>query len=347
MTAPINLADVLRVTPAEAISNITMCMQTKLVPMLWGDPGIGKSDIYAQIAKKFKLKLIDVRLSQYDQTDMHGFPSVAGRRSTYLPMDTFPLDDDEIPDGYSGWLILLDEFSSAPRAVLAAAYKFILDRMVGNRNLHPNAIIGCAGNLMTSGAIVNNIGTASQTRLVHFELKVSPAEWELWASAHKLAHEVISYIHATPTKLQVFDPEHNDKTFACPRSWEFASRIMLYKKMPLRNKRPALAGTIGQGIAYEFLTYCEVYGHIPTYEQIRLNPSTIEITDEPSMLAALAGSVGAHLTVADLPQVMKYIDRLPMEFQLFSLRDACKRNPLMVKEKEISKWLTVNSMELY
>jgi MoxR-like ATPase len=55
----------------EAVKHLTMCFQLKLTPMLSGHPGIGKSSIYAQIAKRFKLKLIDVRLSQYDTTDLN------------------------------------------------------------------------------------------------------------------------------------------------------------------------------------------------------------------------------------------------------------------------------------
>ena len=42
-----------------------------LVPMLTSNPGIGKSDIIRSIADEFKLKVIDLRLSQCDQVDLN------------------------------------------------------------------------------------------------------------------------------------------------------------------------------------------------------------------------------------------------------------------------------------
>jgi len=51
-----------KINADEAVKHITLCFQSNLVPMLKGSPGIGKSDIFRQIAEKYKLKLIDIRL---------------------------------------------------------------------------------------------------------------------------------------------------------------------------------------------------------------------------------------------------------------------------------------------
>ena len=100
------------------------CFQTlkaNLVPYLAGSPGVGKSAVAHQLAKKFNLKLIDIRLSQEDPTVLNGFPELKDGRSSYAPPKRFPLIDDEVPKGYSGWLIFFDELPSAPRSVQAAA----------------------------------------------------------------------------------------------------------------------------------------------------------------------------------------------------------------------------------
>lgn len=41
------------------------------VPMLKGSPGVGKSDIISKLADDHKLKVIDLRLSQCDPTDLN------------------------------------------------------------------------------------------------------------------------------------------------------------------------------------------------------------------------------------------------------------------------------------
>ena len=43
-----------------------------LVPMVSSSPGMGKSDIIRTIADLFKLKVIDLRVSQCEPVDMQG-----------------------------------------------------------------------------------------------------------------------------------------------------------------------------------------------------------------------------------------------------------------------------------
>ena len=111
----------MKVTPSKAIELVSCALRAKLVPMLHGSPGIGKSDIAKNVAKKFNLKLIDIRLAQCDPTDLNGFPKLDGKKAGYVPMSTFPIEGDSIPEGYAGWLILFDELTSAPRSIQAAA----------------------------------------------------------------------------------------------------------------------------------------------------------------------------------------------------------------------------------
>ena len=96
-----------------------------------------------------------------------------GNKAVFTPFSIFPLENDPIPQGYDGWMLLLDELSSANKQVQAAAYKLILDRQVGSFNLHPNCAIVAAGNKITDKAVVTQMSTALQSRLIHYELSVS------------------------------------------------------------------------------------------------------------------------------------------------------------------------------
>lgn len=113
----------LQVKPSQASKMLASFIRAKLAPMLWGSPGIGKSGIVHEIAQQYNLKVIDLRLAQCDPTDLMGFPQidVARQKAGYLPMDTFPIKGEVIPEGYGGWLLFLDEANSAPKAVQAAA----------------------------------------------------------------------------------------------------------------------------------------------------------------------------------------------------------------------------------
>ena len=61
----------MQVKASEATKMIEGFIQARLVPLIIGSPGIGKSDIVRQIAKKFNLQVIDLRLSQCDPCDLN------------------------------------------------------------------------------------------------------------------------------------------------------------------------------------------------------------------------------------------------------------------------------------
>ena len=159
----------MKVTINQAKELAVIALQSKLVPMIHGSPAIGKSAIVRQIAKMFNLLLIDVRLGNHEPSEMSGFPSVRGEKIAYIPTELFPVEGDKIPDGYAGWLVFMDELTSATPVMQAAAYKVILDRLVGNKRLHSNVAIIGAGNLETDNAVVFPMSEALKSRMVHLE----------------------------------------------------------------------------------------------------------------------------------------------------------------------------------
>lgn len=337
----------MQVKISQATSIITKYIQAKLVPMLVGSPGMGKSAIVHQIAKHYNLKVIDLRLSQCDPTDLLGFPTINGDKAGYKPMETFPIEGDPIPAGYSGWLLFLDEFNSAGTAVQAAAYKLILDRMVGIYHLHKNVAVVCAGNLETDNAIVTPMSTAMQSRLVHLELVVDVAEFTDWAAANDIDHRITDYIKFKPGNLYAFVPDHTDKTFACSRTWEFANRVLKVTEDNDPDRLPMLAGTVSEGIAREFLGFCKIYENLPKMAQIIATPETIKVPDEPSILFALTGSISHNASADNLEQLMKYVVRLPVEFQVVTLKETVRRNKTILSHPAVQKWVSSSAANLF
>ena len=60
--------------------------------MLWGPPGVGKSQIIMQIARAHGVPLIDIRLSQMEPTDLRGIPFRAGERVEWSVPSLLPVD---------------------------------------------------------------------------------------------------------------------------------------------------------------------------------------------------------------------------------------------------------------
>jgi hypothetical protein len=335
------------VNTKQATELLVDCLKARLVPMLTGSPGIGKSSIVYDIANEYNLDVIDMRLSQCDPTDLLGFPRVDGDKASYAPMNTFPLESDSLPEGKSGWLLFLDEFNSAPMAVQAAAYKLTLDRMVGLHKLHPNVVVMCAGNLQTDNAIVNRLSTAMQSRLVHLELSTDFEAWLEWAHANHIDTRITSYIEFKPNNLYQFSPEHNDRTFACPRTWEFVSKLISNWKEIDKSKLALIAGTVSEGVAREFIAFCREFEQLPKISSIIANPKDAPVPSEPSTRYAVAGAVGAHMNTDNAAKLMEYVDRLPPEFQHITLRGAIKRTPALFSHDAVSKWIDEKAVEFF
>ena len=62
------------VTPNEAKSALTHCIELQRPIMMWGAPGIGRCDIGKERADEQKRQLIDIRLPLWEPRDIKGIP---------------------------------------------------------------------------------------------------------------------------------------------------------------------------------------------------------------------------------------------------------------------------------
>lgn len=337
----------MEITLAQCADLTKDVLKAGLVPNIQSSPGLGKSSMIYQIAEEYNLKVIDFRLAQSDPTDLNGFPTLIQdrTRSDYAPPLNIPIEGDEIPEGYSGWLLFFDEMNAAPPAVQAASYKIVLDRKVGDHNLHPKVAMACAGNLATDKAIVTRLSTAMQSRLIHFQVRVDNPTWIKWAIDNEVDHRVISFIRFRPELLHKFDPNHNDTTFPCPRTWDFMSRIIKPWEEVRPEKLPALAGTVGEGPALEFKGFTEVYSSLPSKEAILGAPEIISIPEEPSILYAITGLISNYMNKDNIDKMMTYVSRLPVEFQVIGMQGVIRGDNSYKQHPEVRKWISRNAEE--
>ena len=81
--------------------------------MLWGPPGVGKSQLIGQIAQEHGVTVIDIRLSQMEPSDLRGIPfRIEDTVEWAVP---YLLTNAE-RHGDKG-ILFLDEITSAPPTV--------------------------------------------------------------------------------------------------------------------------------------------------------------------------------------------------------------------------------------
>lgn len=226
-----------------------------------------------------------------------------------------------------------------------ASYKLILDRMVGTHALHKNVAVVCAGNLDTDGAIVEEMSTAMQSRLVHLEVFTTAKGWLKWAYAHGIDHRITSYIEFRPDNLYTFNPKHSDKTYASPRTWEFTDKLLKVTEIN-KDTLPLLAGSISEGVAREFYGFLQIHENLPKIEQIIAAPNSIQVPVEPAIQFALCGAIAANANPTNCESLLEFVKRLPSEFQIVCVRGMVKRNPAVMKSPSLAPWISKIAAEI-
>jgi hypothetical protein len=219
--------------------------------------------------------------------------------------------------------------------------------MVGNKKLHENVVMMACGNLATDGAIVNNLSTALQSRMIHFQLAFDSAAWFSWANRTQIDMRIVGYLNWRPENMHNFNPNHNDKTYPCGRTWEFMHRIINDWKTIEHSKLPILCGTVGQGVGTEFFGFCKLYHNLPSLQMMLASPDTVAIdTTDMGVMFALCSVIEANIDTTNADKLIILVERMPPEFQVVCLQQVCSNKPSIVAVPAIAKWVTNHASDL-
>lgn len=334
MSDAVTAVDMYKCTPRQTRRFATTVIQAGLVPFIHSSPGMGKSSICRNIGDEFKLELVDHRLSTSAPEDLSGLPTFIRDENghptgaTFVPFDIFPVENRPVPAGKDGWLLFLDEANAASRPVQAATYKLVLDRGVGQMRLHDSVAIIMAGNLATDRAIVQPLSTAMQSRIVHIEMTLSFKEWnEDVAIANQYDSRILAFLNYKNDFLMDFKPDHHDKTFCCPRTWEFMNKILTVDPEIKDDKTALYAGVITSGVAASFVQFCKVFGQIPTIREILADPRGLAVPTATDHKWAVTTHLVENTDDKNINDVGDYIGRFPMEYRVLFYRSLIIRKP--------------------
>ena len=256
--------------------------------MLWGPPGVGKSQIVAEIARKHDVPVIDIRLSQMEPSDLRGIPFRSGDTVEWAVPGILPNTSRHGPRG----ILFLDEITSAPPSVSAAAYQLILDRKLGEYEVPEGWAIFAAGNRQGDRGVTYTMPAPLANRLSHFEVETHLDDWVAWAWANGIDERVIAFLRFRPELLFDFDPAHNPVAFPSPRSWEFAHRSLQKFGANPKLLLGTLQACVGPAAGIELHAFINSLDKMPDLDDIvagREVPVPDEIDLQYAVAAALVG----------------------------------------------------------
>lgn len=301
--------------------------------MIWSAPGIGKSSAIRQIAQEQNIDFIDLRLSLLNPVDLRGLPLV--NKETHKAQW---LEPDFLPNGKNAkeGILFLDEINLAPASVMAAGYQLILDRKLGNYTLPTGWKILAAGNRSEDQANVTKFPAPLANRFVHVDLEADLNEWRRWAIATGVSEKIISFLSKMPQHLFKI-PKAGERSFATPRSWENASKLL--------SLGLTIDSAVGEGVASEFYAFTRVYDKFPDIDSI-LKGTEKNVPKDNDVLWALSIALIMKAQETDLPILFNYISRFPKEFEVLTIINLSNRSEKMelalTNSPEWTKWIGQN-----
>ena len=254
--------------------------------MIWGPPGVGKSQMVAQVAARHRVPVTDVRLSQMEPTDLRGIPFRVEDRVEWAVPSMLPDAQRHGPEG----ILFLDEITSAPPTVSAAAYQLILDRRLGEYYVPNGWAIFAAGNRQGDRGVTYSMPAPLANRFSHFEVETHLDDWVSWAYSNGIDDRVIAFLRFRPELLFDFDPAHNPVAFPSPRSWEFAHRAL----QKFFEREDLLLGTlqacVGPAAGIELKAFVDNLEHLPDIDAI-LRGDEVPVPGEIDLQYAVASAL--------------------------------------------------------
>ncbi len=263
--------------------------------MLWGPPGVGKSQIVAQVAEKQQVPIIDLRLSQMEPSDLRGIPFRTDQGTVDWAVPSI------LPDSrrhQATGILFLDEINSAPPSVSAAAYQLILDRSLGEYRVPDGWAIFAAGNRQGDRGITYTMPAPLANRFSHYELDVHLDDWVAWAHANKIDERVIGFLRFRPELLFEFDPASNPVAFPTPRSWEFAHRALQKFAKDSNLLLGTLQACVGPAAGVELQAFIDNLQQLPDINAI-LRGEQVKAPTAIDLQYALASALIGHAVRAN------------------------------------------------
>lgn len=274
--------------------------------MLWGPPGVGKSQLVEQVAQRYDVPVIDIRLSQMEPSDLRGIPFRNGDHVEWAVPAMLP---DAQRHGERG-ILFLDEITSAPPSVSAAAYQLILDRRLGAYVVPDGWVIFAAGNRQGDRGVTYSMPAPLANRFSHFEIEAWLDDWVEWAYAHEIDSRIIAFLRFRPELLFDFDPEHNPVAFPSPRSWEFSHRALQKFTGDDAVLTQALQGCVGSVAGLEAAAFIKNLGKLPDIDLI-LQGQVIPVPDEIDLQYAIASAlVGRAIQIQGEAQATEWLGNI-------------------------------------
>lgn len=304
---------------------------------LRGPSGIGKSEVVFQSSALLAedvsnwMGVVDLRLAQMDPTDLRGIPHVGEDGRTHWARPDF------LPSTGSG-ILFLDELTSAPPAVQAAAYQLCLTPW--DFGVPKSWMVIAAGNRKSDRGVTFNIAAPLQNRLCDIDVATTLDDFTDHGIDKGVRPEVLSFLRDRPDFLHKFEGKGDIGPFPSPRSW-FAVSDTLSLDVPVADRAELIRGDVGSEAGVAFEAHMRVWESMPRIDDI-LEGKTVPVPKDLSTRYCVAMGLAVRLDKSNFDKAWAFLKQMPAEVQTLTIKLAYRRDRTVTEAKCFQQWVLEN-----
>jgi hypothetical protein len=121
----------------------------------------------------------------------------------------------------------------------------------------------------------------------------------------------------------------------------FADEIARNSSLPQNVMLDLLKGTVGEGVAAEYIGFLREQDNLPNIDMILIDPDKVKVPDSIATRHALISVLEKHITPNTVERLFSYVKRMSKEFEVVFLKTALQ-DPAIQKTPTFLKWVQDN-----
>jgi len=329
---------------------------------LQSSPGIGKSDIIAQLIDElsardgepwgFQVMMLATQtpmdLLGYMMPDTREYSGKSVRVSDWtLPPWMLTREGKPVTE-YKRGILFLDEYGQGEPDVKRASAELLLNRRLGPWQLPEGWAVVAASNRDKDRSGVTKSFDFVINRRGLIEVVPDLDAWTEWANTAGVMPLTIAFANNNPHIVFSGEVPEKQGPWCTPRSLVMADKLLRRMAQdgeladsPVANA--LVSGIIGGAASAQYFSFVRLEQEMPKFEKIVAEPDKVKVPDRPDAQMLVCYNLAHRVDEQTAEPVATYMDRFPKEFGVTFIKAATQRNYKLLTTPAFRKWCSENS----
>jgi hypothetical protein len=307
----------------------------KLAVLALGLPGIGKTQVPMDIARRLGWGCEGICMPLVNPTFLMGYPYRENGHADHAPFGSL----SRLMKSEGPCVGILDDLGAASGETCKSALRLLQFREVCGKPLPAHVRLIALSNDVGHGITIEGLIEPMKDRFVSI-INVEPAVddtvryglakgWPAWE---------LAYIRNNPEALHDCKPlKSMQRSGATPRGWEGVAALDAGGYLDLGVGAELIQGAVGKGQGAAAMAFRGIVNELPDVDAALMDPEHSLVPENPSAKWLVSMALAGKMNGANFGRCVKYLSRLPQMFRAFSIRDAIKAEDIRREDSSLPK----------